>query len=171
MTPTPLLFRWNGEAMEIAPRFAKQADDAFVVGEAYRLVEIEERSEKAHRHEFAWLREAWKTLPEHLADQFPTAEHLRKRALIDAGYYTETIIDCGSVAAALRVASYARGEDDFALVITRGPAVVVRKAKSQSRRAMDKAEFQASKTAILETVSAMLGVSPSTLQKQTESVA
>ena len=134
-------------------------------GEIVMLEPVEERSEATHRHEFAWLKEAWLNLPEHLADQFPSAEHLRKRALIMGGFYHETIVDAGTNAAALRVAAFAKGEDGFAHVVVRGPLVVVRKAKSQSRRSMDKHEFQASKTAILDVVSAMLGVEPRQLEK------
>jgi hypothetical protein len=159
---------WDGEVLRPLPRFAKIADVHYVVGDVHLVAEIEERSEKAHRHEFAWLREAWLSLPENLADLYPSTEHLRKRALIDAGFYDEQVIDCGSQAAALRVASFARGEDDFALVITRGPLVVVRKAKSQSRRAMRPDEFQRSKTALMETVAAMIGVKTDALQRQTE---
>lgn len=161
-----LPFEWDGEAMKVRPGFQKQADRLFCIGETYRMAEVEERSDASHRHEFAWLREAWASLPENLAEHFPTPEHLRKRALIDAGYYHETIIDVGTSAGALRVASYARGEDEFAAVVVRGPVVVIRKAKSQSRRAMDKAEFQASKTAIMEIVAGILGVEVETLGQQ-----
>lgn len=93
---------------------------------------------------------------------------LRKRALIETGFYDQTVIDAGTNAAALRVAQYARGEDEYAVVSVRGPLVVVRKAKSQSRRAMDKAEWQASKTAVLEHVAALLDVDPATLERQRE---
>lgn len=168
MTCQPMLFRWNGEAMQLHRRHQLAADQTFVIGQSYRLAEVEERSEVSHKHEFAWLREAWMSLPEGLADQFATPEHLRKRALIEAGFYHETVIDAGSQAAALRVASFARGEDDFAHVVTRGALVVVRKAKSQSRRAMAKDEFQASKTAILEWVAKLLDVAPATLARQSE---
>lgn len=116
------------------------------------------RSEKTHRHEFAWLREAWRNLPEKFADMYPSPEHLRKRALIEAGYYDEEIIDAGTNAAAIRVASYVRKHQDFAFVIVRGAHVFVRSAKSQSRRAMNKTEFQASKSAILDIVANMLGL-------------
>ena len=73
------------------------------------------------------------------------------------------IVDAGSNAAALRVASAFRSIDDFALVIVRGPAVVRRTAKSQSRRAMDAKTFQLSKTALLDTVAAMIGVTTDAL--------
>lgn len=162
MTPDrPQGFTWDGETM--VPRSPKLADKAYCVGETYLLVTHEERTSATHNHEFAWLKDAWLNLPENFADQFPTQEHLRKRALIDGGFYNETVLDAGTNAAALRVAGAFRSDDEFALVIVRGPIVVRRTAKSQSRRSMNKQEFQASKTAILEVVSSMIGVKPGEL--------
>lgn len=158
----PLAFNWDGE--HFTPLHPRRADRFLTVGENYMLASYEDRSDATHKHEFAWLRDAWANLPEAMADIYATPEHLRKRALIDAGFYNETIIDAGSNAAALRVASAIRNRSDFSLVIVRGPAVVIRDAKSQSRRSMNKAEFQKSKEAILEIVSAMIGVAPAELE-------
>lgn len=155
-TAPPEPFEWDGEVMR--PLRPKRADAFYTVGERYIMAPISHRSDATHRHEFAWLRDAWMSLPEGLADLYPTTEHLRKRALIDAGYYDESITDAGSNAAAIRVASAFRAIDDFSLVIVRGPLVVRRTAKSQSRRAMNKDEFQASKTAIMEVIAGMIGV-------------
>jgi hypothetical protein len=161
---TPLPYRWDGEAL--IPIRPKLCDKELVVGAVYWMEPEAQRSDKSHRHEFAWLREAWLQLPEAIADDYPSSEHLRKRALIDAGFYNETVIDCGSKTGALRVAAFARGADEFSVVITRGPVVVVRKAKSQSRRAMEPKEFQDSKTAILELVAQMIGVKPESLTRE-----
>lgn len=159
-SPPPAEFYWNGKAMvPVNPRAGRQYD----LGEVYRLEHREERSAASHAHEFAWLHDAWLNLPEHLADLFPSPEHLRKRALIDAGFYDEVITDCGSNAAALRVAARLRTKDDFALVIVRGPLVVERTAKSQSRRAMNKQEFAASKAALMQVIAGLIGVSPEQL--------
>lgn len=164
MTPDrPQGFRWDGEAM--LPLSPALADKAYCVGEAYLLVAHEQRSGITHRHQFAWIREAWKTLPENLAMLYPTPEHLRKRALIEAGFYTENIIDAGSKAAALRVCSFIKVDDDFKLVFVKDHFVIIRQAKSQSHRAMGKADFQASKTAILDLIADMLGVPPERLTK------
>jgi len=162
---TAIPFVWNGDAMEPVTGFKKRCDATFAIGARYVLAPLEERSSASHRHEFAWLREAWMNLPEHLADQFPTEIHLRKRALIEAGYCDETIIDVGTKAGALRVAAAWRGANDFALVIARGPVVVVRTAKSQARGKMDRKTFQESKTAIMEIVAQMIGVAPDDLRK------
>jgi hypothetical protein len=159
----PLPFRWDGECMSPLPSFAKSADKLFVIGQVYALAEIEDRSWASHAHEFAWLKEAWQQLPENLAELYPTPEHLRKRALIEAGFYDETAVDAGSNAAALRVALAFRSREEFSLVIVRGPIVLLRTAKSQSRRAMDKATFQESKTKIMDIVAEMIGVSSESL--------
>jgi NDP-sugar pyrophosphorylase family protein len=159
-----LPYRWEGDGF--TPLRPRLSDKDLIVGQVYWLDPERQRSEESHRHEFAWLREAWSQLPEALADRFPTPEHLRKAALIQGGYFHETLIDCGTNAAALRVASYARAKDGFAHVVVRGPLVVERVAKSQSRRAMEPKEFQDSKTAIIEIVSAMIGVAPETLTRE-----
>lgn len=158
----PMLFDWDGEVMR--PFRPTYADRHFVVGQQYRLEVVEERSTATHNHEFAFLAEAWKQLPEALADIYPSPEHLRKRALIEGGFFDEEAVDAGNNAAALRVASFVRSRDDFAFVIVRGPIVLVRTAKSQSRRAMNKAEFQASKEAVLQIVSTMIGTTPEQLR-------
>ncbi len=163
-SPHPLLWTWTGEAMVPRAAFVSEANRQFVVDEVYRLVEAEEHSSASRRHQFAWLREAWKNLPHPLDEEFPTSEHLRKRALIDAGFYTEQVLDVGSNAAALRVAMAFRSRDEFVHVVVRGGVVVIREAKSQ--RTMLKDEFQASKTAIMEIVAGLIGVSPQQLQSE-----
>lgn len=159
MSAAPMIYEWSGEGMvPVGPRFKKEADASFVIGQRYRLTDIEDRSDASHKHEFAWLREAWHQLPEDLAAEYPTPEHLRKRALIEAKYYNETIVDAGSNAAAIRVASAFRAREQFAVVIVRGPLVAIREAMSQSRRAMDGKTFQESKQKVLEIVADMIGV-------------
>lgn len=167
MKPGPLTALWNGEAFEPLPSQRRDCDERFVVGQYYRLAEVEERSSASHGHQFAWLHDAWQNLPEDLKDLYPSVEHLRKRGLITAGFYNEEAIDAGTNAAALRVAGYARKHDEFALVVVRGPIVLVRSAKSQSRRAMTKDEFQRSKENLMEIVAALVGVTPSELQANT----
>lgn len=161
-TPPPMAFRWTGA--EMVPLHPRLAERRFERGEIYTLVQHEERSTATHNHEFAFIAEAWNTLPDDLAELYPSPEHLRKRALIQAGYFDEMGVDAGTNAAALRVASAFRAMDDFAFVVVRGPLVVRRTAKSQSRRAMSKAEFQASKTAVLDIIADMLGVAPGELE-------
>jgi hypothetical protein len=158
-------FTWNGEAM--IPAKPKLADKEYVIGRRYWLEETSERSWISHQQQFAWIGEAWGNLPDSLAETFPTPEHLRKAALIATGWRRETIIEAGNAAAALRVAAYAKGRDEFAHVTTRGPTVIVRWARSQRMHGldrMDKAEFQQSKDDILGWIANLIGVSPEQLR-------
>lgn len=165
-TTHPLLYEWDGEAMVPSRAFTAEANRQFVVGERYRLAEVEDASEVSRRHQFAWLNEAWKTMPDDLIAEFPTAEHLRKKALIATGFCTTTDFVCGSKAEADRWGRNLRREvDEYAVVVVSGTVVRVFRAKSQKRGAMDRAEFQASKQALLEWVSAKLGVEPEQLER------
>lgn len=161
----PMRFTWAGDSFVPLPAFRARADRDYVTGATYQLTPHEDRSDKTHRHEFAFIREAWEQLPDGLMETYPTPEALRKRALVAAGFCTETLIDAGSNAAALRVAAAIRSfpGDDFPVVVVRGPIVSIRRAKSQSYRAMGRQEFQASKKAIIEIISDMIGVTPEAL--------
>jgi hypothetical protein len=159
-TALPLVCRWDGETFKPVGRYAKEADAQFVVGQNYRLSEYQDRSDASHKHEFAWLRTAWLNMPESLMDLYPTPEHLRKRALIDAGYYRETIVDAGSNAAALRVCAAFKARDEFSYVVVRVGIVVIRDAMSQSRHAMGAKDFQESKDKVMAIVAGLIGVDP-----------
>lgn len=164
----PLLYTWEGDAFRPLNRFAAECDRRYIVGEVYRMELHEYRSDATHNHQFAWLKEAWLNLPEGIASEYPSPEHLRKRALIEAGYFDQTTTDAGSNAAAIRVAALCRGMDTFAHVVVRGSYVAVRTAKSQSVRAMGKADFQTSKTAIMDVIAAMIGTTAKQLERAGE---
>lgn len=163
---SPLTYTFVGNGFRPStPFMQKQAERQFTKGERYTLGEIEERSDASHRHEFAWLKHAWQSLPEDLAEAYASPEHLRKRALIQAGFYHEQALDAGSNAAAIRMARFIGAREEFSVCVVKGPLVVVRTAKSQSRRSMDKAEFQASKQAIIDLIADMIGTDAKALQQ------
>jgi hypothetical protein len=161
---TALLFKWDGEAM--TPARPRQADAEFVVGESYLLDRVEQRSSASHAHFFACVNEAWRNLPEDQAERFPTAERLRKYALIMTGYRDERTIVASSTAEALRLAAFIRPMDEFAVVIVRGAVVAVMTAKSQSMRAMKKKAFSESKQAVLDYLASMIKVDRATLERE-----
>jgi len=148
------------------PRLPRHADRLFTVGQVYTLVEHAERSSASHRHYFALINEAFNSLPEHIADRWSTPDHLRKWCLIRAGYRDERSIVCASKAEALRVKSFIRPIDDFAVVVASEAVVTVYTAKSQSVKAMGRAEFQASKDAVITALADLIGVEPTTLSRQ-----
>lgn len=163
--PIPLMYEGAG-LFRTLRRAIGIADHHFGVGEIVLMTQLEERSEASHRQEFAWLRDAWATLPDHLAGEYPTAEHLRKRALIATGWCDVRDYPCTTRTEALRLAAMLRGElDDYTMVIVRDAVVRVCRAKSQARNKMKAVDFQASKTAVLEWVAGLLEVAPAALER------
>lgn len=158
--PAPILFQYQGDGEFRTPSsfWASHADREFVVGETYKLVEHHERSQASHGHFFAALAGGWGNLPEHLAEQYPSSEHLRKKALIWRGWRDERSIVCATHAEAQRVGAFIKPMDDFAVVTVKDAVVRVWTAKSQSMKAMGKADFQKSKTDVLDFLDDLLGV-------------
>lgn len=137
-------------------------------GDEYTLVPLEERSMASHRQYFAALGSGFKNIPEAIMwrrdkanalivddngykiPMWPTAEHWRKWLLIEAGWYTEKIIEQANATYAKRFAAWFRTEDEFARIAVSGSTVIIRRAKSQAMPAMKKADFEASKRAVLD---------------------
>lgn len=160
MDMRPVPFQWNGEAMQPTRGFAALADKQFVIGEVYTLEASDPtRSMASHRHYFSAVYDAWLNLPELDAERFPTSDHLRKYALIRAGYCDSREIVCSSKAEALRLGAFVKPMDPYALVAISGSVVRVYTAKSQSLKAMGKRVFQESKDAVLAVVAGMIEVS------------
>lgn len=162
-----ILASWDGEHFVPYGRYAKQCDRDYVVGQMYTLDVVLERSDNSHRHYFAAVHEVWLNLPEPLASRFQTSEHLRKHALIQAGYYNERAIVCSTPEEATRFAAFVQPMDEYAIVVVNGYVVTQYTAKSQSYRDMDKATFQHSKEKVLEIISDMIGVTLQQLEKAT----
>lgn len=153
----PLVFQWNGEGMVPLKRFHNIANAEFVVGEFYRCEVVEERSLISHRHFFASVHEYWLNLPEHLAHQFPTDEHLRKFALIKSGYADQRQIVCASKAEAQRLRAFVAPMDSYAVVTAQEAVVTVWTAQSQAMKAMGRKLFQKSKDDVLGFCEALVG--------------
>lgn len=165
-TGAPVEMVWaDGILRPISPYWLRRAEKEFTEGEVYRIVDQPERSTASHQHYFAAINEAWRNLPPLLAERFPSAEHLRRYALIKAGYSNSQSMPCGSPAAAQRFAAFVRPLDEFAVVSVEGSVVAVYTSKSQSYRHMDKKTFQASKDAVLGVLADMIEVSKSELSE------
>lgn len=147
----PLPFIWTGDSFQPVNRhWARKCDERFVVGQSYTLDEIHVRSTATHAHYFATLHDIWQSLPEHLSEQFPTEEHLRKYALIKNGYCTMQQHVCKSKAEAERLAAVIKPYDGYQLVLTDENIVTVFHATSQDYRSMDKRTFAESKEKVLD---------------------
>lgn len=164
MSLTPVTFIWQGGAMR--PVVDSIILDQYEEGRKYRLVEYEPRSRESHSHYFAVIGDAWRNLPDDLADQIPSAEHLRKWCLIRTGYCIQRHINFTTDEDAKAAAGVIRTMDDFAVVAVRESTVSIYTAESQSTAAMGKDRFQASKQAVLDKIAEILGVPSADLQAQ-----
>ncbi|UXN64451.1 hypothetical protein N8E89_00755 [Phyllobacterium sp. A18/5-2] len=160
MQTLPILFQYEGDGVfQPAGSFhARSADKQYVVGELYKLIEHHDRSDNTHRHYFASVKNGFDNLHDSMLGEYPTAEHLRKKALIRTGYRDERSIVCASKAEAERVAAFIRPMDDYCVVVPLNCVVHVLTAKSQSMKAMGATEFQKSKEAVLNFIDDLLGV-------------
>lgn len=160
MSAAALLYVWDGEVFRPLPHFVARANKQFVIGLRYRLVEEEERSIASHRHEFARIGELFQNWPEWLELQFGSADDLRKHALIMSGWRHERRFACSSNKdARLLAAVIEEGAREYILVSIAGNVVIRWTAKSQRMRgegAMSKADFQKSKSDVLEWIEACL---------------
>ena len=165
-----IIYTWNGESMQPLPRFAAMAKARFASHELYRMEVVEERSVATHNHYFAIIHEAWLNLPEHCTGRFANEDHLRKWCLITAGFRSEQSIVASSKEEAQHIAAFVKptADDTYAIVIVQECVVTIYTAASQSRKAMGKADFQASKEAVIEVLSRMLGTEVTELTSRVE---
>lgn len=168
----PCEFIWDGEAMHTAPRFRALASSQYKSGEQYRLEVIERRSSASHAHYFAVINNAWQNLPEtwvpeDRVDPPQNAEQLRKWALIKTGWCDEQTIECDTPSDARLMAAFTRKLDrDYSEIKVRGSTVIFRRAKSQSRHAMNAEDFKKSKADVLDLLAFIVGVTRMQLDKQ-----
>lgn len=148
----PLLYEGNGLFRCLHPKRVK-----LDVGEVHGWQMAEHRSKASHDHFFAIINEAWRNLPEDMADDFPSPEHLRKWALIKSGFCSETRIACANNNEAMTLATKAKAMDKYSIVAIDGKAVTIWTADSQRRDAMGRQAFQEAKERALHIISNLLG--------------
>ena len=163
--PPPIYFIWDGDAMVPMARFSRLAESSFTSGQAYKMMVADEASSQTRRHFFACVKEAWANLPEALALEYATPEHLRKRALILTGFCNEQVWVVPSNAEAVRTAAALRKLDEFAVVVVRENTVRALTAKSQAGGKMGRAEFQRSKTSVLDYLAKLINTTPEALNE------
>ena len=151
-------FIWTGDSFERLPRFERQCDKEFVVGQRYHLEAREPRSHATHAHFFACISDAWQNLPPNLADEFTSPEHLRCWGLIKAGFADKTIIKCASNDDAISAAKEFKKGEKIKIVEVSGRIVTVWTPHSQSKKSMGAKTFQDSKQKCLDAIAELIGV-------------
>jgi len=165
LKPRPVVFIWNGEQMIPLPRFKRLCDQQFAINEEYPLAILEGRSLASHNHYFAWLHEAFDNLAEEYAQEFPTPEHMRAWALVQAGYATESNFVLDTAKDARQMAIALRKTSPLAVIKVSGNVVKHFEAESQSMATMKKDRFEESKAKVIEIVAAMARTTPRELKK------
>lgn len=135
------------------------------VGDVHGWQMTEHRSAKSHDHFFACVNDAWKSLPESLGDEFPSPEHLRKWALVKAGFCSESKIVCASNDEAIKLVMSAKAMDKYAVIEIDGKVVTIWRAESQRKDAMGREEFQRAKDRALHIISALIGADVTAMEK------
>lgn len=158
--PLPFVYEGGGRMRAASAAIASRCDQRFVVGLRYLLVEEEQRSLASHNHQFAEIAERWQSWPEWLELQFGSADDLRKHALIMSGWRHERRwVLSSNKDARLLAAALDDNARDYALISTSGNVVIKWTARSQRMRGperMSKADFQRSKSDVLEWIEAYL---------------
>ncbi len=162
----PIIAEWDGEVFKPLPRHAKTCAEQYVIGERYFIDAQPPASEKSRRFFHAQLADLWRSLPEEIAERWPTVESFRKAGLIACGYAhkTEAVCATNQQAQAL-AASYGR-MNDYAVVEIRDRAICIWVAKSQKRGAMSPDEHKAANRAVLEWAAAQIGVAPDVAERE-----
>lgn len=162
--PRPIKCVWrDGVFVPDGQRVANYCEEQFGEGELVTLERHEERSAASHAHYFASIKTAWDNLPE-ADNRFPSPEALRKWALIKNGYCTESSIVADTPEQARIIAGF-MGTQEGTIIVVRENIVKKFVAKSQSLKAMNKAEFQLSKTVVLDTIAELIAVSRKRLEQ------
>lgn len=152
-----LTYAGEGEFHAAGRGLAVLCDKQLVIGETLRWQIVSERSAASHAHYFACVASAWASLPESLAADFPSPEHLRKHALIKAGYCSMNRLAFRTNADAVAACAVLSSMDSYSICDVAGNVVTVYRATSQSMRAMGKKAFQESKDKVLDVISQLIG--------------
>lgn len=161
----PVRAMWDGDRFVPLKRFLPQLNKDCVVHELYTITEIADRDMVRHRGYFAFVNEAFDSLPEEWGTFFKNADHLRKWALIQTKYCSHKNFVFDTPGDAERFAGYVREHNnDFQVVQVSGNVVVVYTAESQqvlrNGKGMDAERFKTSISAVRHYLEGMLGIRP-----------
>lgn len=168
LRPRPILAVWDGNVFIPLPRFKNLCDRQFEINAEVPLIRSEERNMSAHRWYFASINEAWKNLAEEYANGYPSPEHLRAAALVEAGYCTETNYVMDSPKDARQLGIALRRLSPLAIIRISGNVVKHFEAESQSVSAMKRERFDRSIRDVIEIVSSMARTTPAELKKNAD---
>lgn len=164
-----LLCEWTEDGtFKPLARHSKHCDEMFVVGEKYYVTPEMPRDMRSHRHFMAQVKTDWENLPEDIAEQFASPEHLRKWALCKTGFCTETRQVFTRDRDAVLAAAFAAASSEYAIVSVNGNIVTTWKPESQRVNSMGAERFKQSKRAVLDYLASLIGVTPAQVAEVAE---
>lgn len=162
-----VIFTWTDEGvMKPLGRFMNLCQRQYVIGEEYALGPVEEVLPRERGAIFAETKRAWKNLDHEFDGKFPSLEHLRKWALIEVGYYTQSETVLSTAKDAKNMALQARKLDDYARISVVENVVIIRTAKSISGAALKREEFKIVKKAVIDLLASMANTTAADLSKE-----
>lgn len=156
---------WTGASFMPDMRDVPRCQQQYMPGEVLIIDPQQERDMNSHRHYFVQLKEAFDNLPESLKRKYPTEDIFRKKLLIETGYFHQSEVVCDTARDATVVAAFMAPLDPAAVITVHGRVITTYVAVSQSIAAMGRAEFQASKWAVLDAAAVLIRVTPKQLEK------
>lgn len=163
---SPLACRYNGDGFDVLPRFRKQADEQYVVGQVYILDPIDEHQSGRDKAFHASFREIWKNLPENSPYAKLKCDDFRRFCLIKTDFYVETIVTMQTEKDAKSIVPVMQDCGEFCIVNVTDAVVTRWKAKSQKIRGpMDKEERKESYRAVLDFASALIKSTPEEVER------
>lgn len=144
-------------------RFKALCERQFVLDETYAWGPVDNVDNGSRGAFFASVRETWNSLAED-DERFPSHEHLRKRALVAAGWclHSQTVMDTPKDARQLAIQS--RKLDEYAVIQVKANVVDVYIAKSIAHGQITAEEWRVVKPRALDWVAAQINVKRTELE-------
>lgn len=164
----PVMFEWTAEGvMAPLPRFKRLCDRQYAVHEQYALAPVDNISDSSRRGFFGAIRETWRNLPED-DNRFPSEEHLRKRALVGAGWAAHSQYVLDTPTDAKKLAVILRRHDEYAVIRVSGNTLDVWVAKSIGGGQITPEEWKQVKPRALDWAAAQIHVRRTELEKHSK---
>lgn len=146
----PMIYEGNGKFSASSIYHKMRCEKMFGAGQEITFEELGDRNMNRHRMYFARLKELWLTLPESMAEDFPSPEALRKFALVRTGYCTQKKIVCRSNQDAIETAAFIESLGTYVICEVVMRVLTIWVPQSQAVRNMGKSEFDKSVTDVLD---------------------
>lgn len=169
----PYMMVWHPEIGEFGAfvptrGIARLVAGKYTAGMGYLLEPATLGSTPFERAFFASVNTAWQNLSDdRQREEYPTPDHLRKRALIKCGFHRTSEIVFDTDKDARRAAATAKLDDEYCVVVVSGN--VMRKYVAESmkvRTKQDRERFKLMADAVLQLLAATLGTTKKELERE-----